>query len=58
MENFTGGYALRNGTLSTGLAPEVPQQIMAVNDVGAVAALAFARPKVWIGRAVSLAGTN
>ncbi|WP_405976980.1 NmrA/HSCARG family protein [Streptomyces sp. NBC_00158] len=56
MENFTGGYALRNGTLSTGLAPEVPQQIMAVDDVGAVAALAFAQPAEWIGRAVSLAG--
>ncbi|MFE4258364.1 NmrA/HSCARG family protein [Streptomyces sp. NPDC056883] len=56
MENFTGGYALRNGTLSTGLAPEVPQQIMAVDDVGAVAALAFSRPEEWIGREVSLAG--
>ncbi|MFJ8011145.1 NmrA/HSCARG family protein [Streptomyces sp. NPDC096339] len=56
MENFAGGYALRNGNLSTGLAPEVPQQIMAVDDVGAVAALAFSRPKEWIGRAVSLAG--
>ncbi|MFC9927848.1 NmrA/HSCARG family protein [Streptomyces sp. NPDC127190] len=56
MENFTGGYALRNGSLSTGLAPEVPQQFMAVDDVGAVAALAFARPKEWIGRNVSLAG--
>ncbi|MGW2485728.1 NmrA/HSCARG family protein [Streptomyces sp. NPDC001606] len=56
MENFTGGYALRNGSLSTGLAPEVPQQFMAVDDVGAVAALVFARPKEWIGRNVSLAG--
>lgn len=56
MENFTGGYALRNGNLSTGLAPEIPQQIMAVDDVGAVTALAFSRPKEWIGRAVSLAG--
>ncbi|MDX2394967.1 NmrA/HSCARG family protein [Streptomyces sp. DK15] len=56
MENFTGGYALRNGNLSTGLAAEVPQQIMAVDDVGAVTALAFSRPKEWIGRAVSLAG--
>ncbi|HWO58655.1 MAG TPA: NmrA/HSCARG family protein [Umezawaea sp.] len=56
MENFTGGYALRDGTLSTGLAPLVPQQVLAVDDVGAVAALAFARPEEWIGRALSLAG--
>ncbi|MFJ8746239.1 NmrA/HSCARG family protein [Embleya sp. NPDC127516] len=56
MDNFTGGYALRNGNLSTGLAPDISQQIIAVDDVGAVTALAFSRPKEWIGRAVSLAG--
>jgi uncharacterized protein YbjT (DUF2867 family) len=56
MENFTGGYALQNGTLSTGLAPDVPQQLLAVDDVGAVAALAFAHPEEWIGRAQALAG--
>lgn len=55
MENFTGGYALQNGNLSTGLAPDTTQQIMAVDDVGAVTALAFSHPKEWIGRAVSLA---
>ncbi|NUW34208.1 NmrA/HSCARG family protein [Nonomuraea sp. SMC257] len=55
MENFTGGYALRDGTLSTGVAPDTVQQLMAVDDVGAVTALAFARPGEWIGRAVSLA---
>ncbi|MFI7053218.1 NmrA family NAD(P)-binding protein [Streptosporangium canum] len=55
MENFTGGYALRNGTLSTGIAPDTAQQLMAVDDVGAVTASAFARPEEWIGRAVSLA---
>ncbi|MET8337038.1 NmrA/HSCARG family protein [Streptosporangium canum] len=55
MENFTGGYALRNGTLSTGIAPDTAQQLMAVDDVGAVTASAFAQPEEWIGRAVSLA---
>ncbi|GAA2293531.1 NmrA/HSCARG family protein [Nonomuraea roseoviolacea subsp. roseoviolacea] len=55
MENFTGGYALRDGTLSTGIAPDTVQQLMAVDDVGAVTALAFARPEEWIGRAVPLA---
>ncbi|MEV8629233.1 NmrA family NAD(P)-binding protein [Streptomyces sp. NPDC051079] len=29
---------------------------MAVDDVGAVTALAFSRPEEWIGRAVALAG--
>ncbi|MEV3920847.1 NmrA/HSCARG family protein [Actinomadura coerulea] len=55
MENFTGGYALRDGTLSTGLAPDTVQQLIAVDDVGAIAASAFADPREWIGRAVSLA---
>lgn len=55
MENFTGGYALRNGALSTGVAPDTAQQLMAVDDVGAVTASAFGQPEEWIGRAVSLA---
>ncbi|WP_211786368.1 NmrA/HSCARG family protein [Kitasatospora viridis] len=56
MENFTGGYALQGGALATALAPEVPQQVMAVDDVGFVTALAFSRPEDWIGREVALAG--
>jgi uncharacterized protein YbjT (DUF2867 family) len=56
MENYTGGYHLHNGTLASPLLPEVPQQIMAVDDVGMFAALAFARPQDWIGRQIELAG--
>ena len=55
MENFAGGYALQNSTLSTGMAPDTAQQLIAVDDVGAVAALVFSQPGEWIGRAVSLA---
>ena len=55
MENFTGGYALQNGNLSTGIAPDTAQQIMAVDDVGFITELAFSHPREWIGRAVSLA---
>lgn len=56
MENYTGGYHLHDGTVATAFAAEVPQQIMAVDDVGALTALAFARPGEWIGRAVDVAG--
>lgn len=56
MENFTGGYALRGGAVSTGLAPDVPQQLIAVDDVAAFVAMAFAEPDAWIGRAEDLAG--
>lgn len=56
MENYTGGYYLRDGALATAFDPDVPQQIMAVDDVGVFAALAFDQPGEWIGRAVDLAG--
>ncbi|MEU7858381.1 NmrA/HSCARG family protein [Nonomuraea sp. NPDC049141] len=56
MENYTGAYHLRDGTVATAFAADVPQQIMAVDDVGVFAALAFAQPGEWIGRAVDLAG--
>ncbi|WP_101790777.1 NmrA/HSCARG family protein [Nonomuraea indica] len=56
MENYTGAYHLRDGAVATAFAADVPQQIMAVDDVGAFAALAFAHPGEWIGRTVDLAG--
>ncbi|QFY09382.1 NAD(P)H-binding protein [Nonomuraea phyllanthi] len=56
MENYTGAYHLHDGAVATAFAADVPQQIMAVDDVGALAALAFAEPGEWIGRAVDLAG--
>jgi uncharacterized protein YbjT (DUF2867 family) len=56
MENFTGGYALRGGAVSTGMAPHVPQQFIAVDDVAVFVALAFAEPHAWIGRTEDLAG--
>ncbi|GLW09355.1 NmrA family transcriptional regulator [Microtetraspora sp. NBRC 13810] len=56
MENYTGAYHLHDGTVATAFAADVPQQIMAVDDVGVFAALAFAQPGEWIGRAVDLAG--
>ncbi|GAA3162475.1 NmrA family NAD(P)-binding protein [Nonomuraea salmonea] len=56
MENYTGAYHLHDGAVATAFAADVPQQVMAVDDVGAFAALAFGRPGEWIGRAVDLAG--
>ncbi|NUO97305.1 MAG: NmrA/HSCARG family protein, partial [Nonomuraea sp.] len=56
MENYTGAYHLHDGAVATAFAADVPQQVMAVDDVGAFAALAFAQPGEWIGRAVDLAG--
>ena len=47
---------LLKGTWSFGLPPEVPLQMIAVDDIGAFVALAFDHPDEWLGRALELAG--
>ena len=44
------------GTLPQPLDPEKPFQQVAVEDVGAFAAMAFGHPDEWIGREVEIAG--
>jgi uncharacterized protein YbjT (DUF2867 family) len=44
------------GTLAQPLDPDKPLQQVAVEDVGAFAAIAFENPDSWIGREVDLAG--
>lgn len=44
------------GTLPQPLDPDKPFQHVAVEDVGAFAAIAFEHPEAWIGREVDLAG--
>ncbi|MGX7674953.1 NmrA family NAD(P)-binding protein [Plantactinospora sp. DSM 117369] len=56
MENYTGGYHLHNSAVTAAFESDVPQQVMAVDDVGVFAALVFAQPTDWIGRAIDLAG--
>ncbi|MFE9783274.1 NmrA/HSCARG family protein [Streptomyces sp. NPDC005775] len=56
MENYTGEYALQGGNLVSGIAPDAPLQITAVDDLGFVTELAFSRPQEWIGRSTALAG--
>ncbi len=48
--------AIRGGVLAQPLDPDKPLQQVAVDDIGAFAALAFADPAAWRGRAVDLAG--
>ena len=48
--------AIRGGVLAQPLDPSKPVQQVAVDDIGAFAALAFADPAAWRGRAVDLAG--
>ncbi len=51
--------AILSGTLPTwGIAPGRKLQIVAVDDIGAFAAIAFERPDEFIGKAIELAGDD
>jgi len=57
MENFLFNRdTIVSGTLAEPLMPATPLQLVAVDDIGAFAALAFAEPEQWIGRAIELTG--
>jgi len=58
MENFLSNRdtIVVSGTLAEPLMPATPLQMVAVDDIGAFAALAFAEPEQWIGRTIELAG--
>jgi len=57
MENYTlPPQGLADGVLYEPTAPDVPIGLIAVDDIGYFAALAFRRPERFLGRTVDLAG--
>lgn len=58
MENWHRrfGESIRNGQLQQPLSPTTSLQMVAVDDIGAFAALAFEHPDKWKNRTFSLAG--
>lgn len=48
----------RNGVLSSGMRPDVPLQLIAVDDIGAFAAISFENPDEYIGKAIELGGDS
>jgi uncharacterized protein YbjT (DUF2867 family) len=59
MENLRAPWnAPKDGVLALGYKPEVPVQMIAVEDIGAFAALAFARPEQYLGTATEIAGDS
>jgi uncharacterized protein YbjT (DUF2867 family) len=48
----------RDGVLAAGLRPTTSLQMIAADDIGAFAALAFARPQEYIGKALEIAGDS
>ncbi|MFD0687171.1 NmrA family NAD(P)-binding protein [Actinomadura fibrosa] len=51
MENYLG-----TGAIATPFVPDVPEQLIAVDDIGAFAALAFAAPRTYLGQTLTIAG--
>ncbi|MFC8080942.1 NmrA/HSCARG family protein [Streptomyces sp. NPDC057307] len=56
--NFHPLVGLRNGKLMTALRPEVGQQLIAAEDIGAFIALAFAQPEIFRGKSLDIAGDD
>lgn len=58
MDNYNWGRAaILNGTFfGLGLHPDKPIQIIAVDDIGAITAIAFERPQEFTGKAIEIAG--
>jgi uncharacterized protein YbjT (DUF2867 family) len=56
MENFASDFMIRDGAVSTPIAPDVAEKLIAVEDIGAVAALVFADPERYVGQEVGIAG--
>jgi uncharacterized protein YbjT (DUF2867 family) len=58
MENYAGpGRGLQpDGTIRTPAPPHIAEQLIAVRDIGAFAAIAFANPDRYAGQAFELAG--
>ncbi|WP_158821278.1 NmrA/HSCARG family protein [Granulicella sp. S156] len=58
MENWHRGFgaSIRNGQLQQPLSPTATLQMIAVDDIGAFAVLAFEHPGKWKNRTFSLAG--
>jgi len=57
MENYADpAFGVQTGTLATPFAPDIPEQLIALDDIGAFVALAFADPARYLGRAIAIAG--
>ncbi|MEU8913395.1 NmrA/HSCARG family protein [Streptomyces nigrescens] len=57
MENYLHPvWGLQDRTLTSALAPDIPQQLIALSDIGALTALALMEPDRLAGRALELAG--
>jgi uncharacterized protein YbjT (DUF2867 family) len=57
MENFPLFFAtLPQGFIAMDLRPDKPLQMIAVDDIGAIATVAFTDPDTFVGRTLAIAG--
>ena len=54
--NWSRPLILQGAFSSVGLRPEVPLQMIAADDIGALTALAFAQPETYLGQSIEIAG--
>jgi uncharacterized protein YbjT (DUF2867 family) len=56
--NWVRPYILSGILATLALRPETRLQLIAVDDIGGIAALAFAQPQQFIGKAIEIAGDD
>jgi len=57
MENYANpAFGLQTGTLTTAFSPDVPEQLIAVQDIGVFVASAFGNPAEYLGKTIAIAG--
>lgn len=57
MEDMVGpGFGVPDGAFSSAFAPQALVHLIAVDDIAAFAALAFAQPELYLGKTLELAG--
>lgn len=59
MENYVNPiFGIQNGTLAEATQPDVPIKLIAVDDIGAFAMLAFKHPDKLLGKTIEIAGDS
>jgi uncharacterized protein YbjT (DUF2867 family) len=59
MENYVDpAFGVQTGMLATPFAPDVPEQLIALADIGAFVSFAFADAAHYVGRTVAIAGAE
>jgi uncharacterized protein YbjT (DUF2867 family) len=57
MDNYADpAFGVQTGSLASPFAPDVPEQLIALDDIGTFIAIAFSDPAKYLGNAIAIAG--